>query len=77
MKNQGAQCMKGKEIGAQGTKSSETPGIPGKPRTSFHLVCKTLGGAAGAGKASSKRKKSYGGSVQGCRGGGHVEYVLM
>ena len=57
MENQGTQCMKGKEIKAQWTKTSETPGTPGKPRTSFYLVCKILGGGAGAGKALSRRKK--------------------
>lgn len=57
MKNPGTQCVKGKEISAQWTKTSETPGTPGKTTTSFDLVCKILGGAAGVGKASSRRKK--------------------
>lgn len=57
MENQGTQCVKGKEINAQWTKTAETPGTPGKPRTSFYLVCKILGGGAGAGKALSRRKK--------------------
>lgn len=41
----------------QWTKTSETSGTPGSQGHPFYLVCKILGGEAGAGKALSEKKE--------------------